>query len=108
MATVLEDYPTEEQRSVGRFFFCGQKDSMQRIFVKKCFQITVGSVCRVKRLTTGSRYSLKDVHKSQVMPDQVRKWMRQQSRDSYTAGLDALVKRWDKCIISPNGGYVEK
>jgi hypothetical protein len=31
MATVLE-YPTEEQVSV--VLFCGQKDSMQRIFIK--------------------------------------------------------------------------
>lgn len=26
-----------------------------------------------------------------------RKWLRQQSRDFYTAGLDTLVKRWDGC-----------
>jgi hypothetical protein len=29
--------------------FCGQKDSMQRIFINKCFLFTMGSVCRVKR-----------------------------------------------------------
>jgi hypothetical protein len=34
--------------------FCGQKDSVQRIFVKKGFLFTVGSVCRVKQFTTGS------------------------------------------------------
>jgi hypothetical protein len=39
MATVLEEYSTEEQRSVVRFY--GQKDSMQRIFIKKCFLFTV-------------------------------------------------------------------
>jgi hypothetical protein len=32
MATVLEEYATEEQSSV--VHFCGQKDSMQRIFIK--------------------------------------------------------------------------
>jgi hypothetical protein len=53
MATVLGDCTTEEQRSVVCFFF-GQKDSMQRIFIKKYFLFTVGSVCRVKRFTTGS------------------------------------------------------
>jgi hypothetical protein len=37
----------------------------------------------------------------------VRKWLRQQSKDVYAAGFDALVKRWDKCI-SVGGGYVEK
>jgi hypothetical protein len=30
----------------------------------------VGMVCRLKRLTTGSRNYLKDVRKSQMMPDQ--------------------------------------
>jgi hypothetical protein len=33
--------------------FCEQKDSMQRIFIKKCFLFTVRSVCCVKRFTTG-------------------------------------------------------
>jgi hypothetical protein len=28
---------------------------MQRIFIKKCFLFTVGSVCRVKRFTTGCK-----------------------------------------------------
>jgi hypothetical protein len=34
-------------------FSCGQKDSIQRIFIEKCFLFTVGSLCRVKRFTTG-------------------------------------------------------
>jgi hypothetical protein len=38
---------------------------------------------------------------------EVRKWLRQQSKDFYAAGFDALVKRWDKCI-NIGGGYVEK
>jgi hypothetical protein len=42
-----------------------------------------------------------------MMPDQVRKWLRQQSKDFYAAGFEALVKRWDKCV-SVRGGYVEK
>jgi histone-lysine N-methyltransferase SETMAR len=37
----------------------------------------------------------------------VRKWLRQQSKDFYAAGFEALVKRWDKCV-SVAGGYVEK
>jgi hypothetical protein len=41
-------------------FFGRQKDSMQRIFIKKCFLFTGGSVCRLKRFTTGWRNSLKD------------------------------------------------
>jgi hypothetical protein len=42
-----------------------------------------------------------------MMPDQVCKWLRQQSKDFHTAGFDALVKRWEKCI-NVGGGYVEK
>jgi hypothetical protein len=94
MATVFEEYTPEEQRSVVRFL-CGQKDSMQRIFIKKSFLFTVASVCRLKLFTTGSRNSLKDVQKSQ-MTDQVeaeaRKWLRQQSKHFYAASFDGLVK----------------
>jgi hypothetical protein len=39
--------------------------------------------------------------------NEVRKWLRQQSKDFYGAGFDELVKRWDKCI-NICGGYVEK
>jgi hypothetical protein len=79
MAAVLESCTTEEQGSIVRFFFCVKKDSMQRIFIKKNFLFAVGSVYCGKWFTTGSRNSLKDVRKSQMMPDQVRKWLRQQS-----------------------------
>jgi hypothetical protein len=105
MATMLEQYTTEEQCPVVRF--CGQKDSMQRIFIKKCFLFTVGSVCCVKRFTTGLRNSLKEVQNSQMMPDQVQNWLRQQPKDFYAVGFDALVKRWDKCI-NAGEGYVKK
>jgi hypothetical protein len=43
----------------------------------------------------------------QMIQEQVRKWLRQQTKDFYAAGFEALVKRWDKCI-SVGGGYVEK
>jgi hypothetical protein len=51
MATVFDEHTTEKQRSVA--FFCGSKDSMQRIFIKKRFLFTVGSVCRVNLSITG-------------------------------------------------------
>jgi hypothetical protein len=79
---------------------------MQRLFIKKFFLFTVGGVCHAKRFTTGSRNSLKDDGKSQVMPDQVRKWLRQQSKGLYAVGFDALVKRRDKYINV--GRHVEK
>jgi hypothetical protein len=38
----------------------------------------------------------------------VQKWLRQQSKDLfYSAGFDALVKRWNKCI-EVGGGHVDK
>jgi hypothetical protein len=37
---------------------------------------------------------------------EVRKWLKEQSKDFYAAGFDALIKRWDKCI-NVGGGYVE-
>jgi hypothetical protein len=88
-------------------FFCGQKDSVQSIFIKKYFLFTVGSVYRVKRFTTESRNSLKHIRKSHKMADEVRKWLRQQSKNFYVPCLDTRVKRWDKCI-NAGGRYVEK
>jgi hypothetical protein len=38
---------------------------------------------------------------------EVRKWLRQQSKDLSAAGFDTLVRRWDKCI-DVGGGYAEK
>jgi histone-lysine N-methyltransferase SETMAR len=38
---------------------------------------------------------------------EVRMWLRQQSKDFFAAGFDALIKRWDRCI-SVGGGHVEK
>jgi hypothetical protein len=71
---------------------------VSKIFMKKSFLFTVGRICHVKRFKTGPRNSLKGVRKSQMMLDQVQKWLRQQSKDFYAAGFDAPVKRWDKCI----------
>jgi hypothetical protein len=105
MTTVFEECTTEKQGSILRF--CGQKDSMQSILIKKCSLVTLGSVCRVKRFATG----LKNVAKLFVYDEEVEKevqiWLRQQSEHFYAAGFDAPVKRWDKCI-NVGGGYVEK
>jgi hypothetical protein len=38
---------------------------------------------------------------------EVRKWLRQQSKNFYAEGVKGLVKRWDECI-NVSGGYVEK
>jgi hypothetical protein len=51
MVTVLEEYSTKDQSSVVRFF-CGQKDSMQRLSIKM-FPVYGGEV------SVASRNSLK-------------------------------------------------
>jgi hypothetical protein len=100
-----EDSTTDEQCSVVRF--CGQKDSMQRKLTKKFFMFTVGSVCRVKRFTTWSRNVANAFTDDEEVETEVRNWLRQQSKDFYGTGFDALVKRRNKCI-NFGGGYVEK
>jgi hypothetical protein len=105
MATVLKECTTGEQHSVVRFLRANRLNAKD--IHKKCFLFTVGSVCHVQRLTIGSRNSLKGVRKSQMLPNQVQNWLRQQPKDFYAAGLDALVKRWDKCI-NIGGGCIKK
>jgi hypothetical protein len=51
----------------------------------KYFLFTVGSVCRIKWFTSGSKNSLKDVRKLQMMPDQAWKWLRQRSKGFHAA-----------------------
>jgi hypothetical protein len=87
MATVLEEYTTEEHSYIVRFF-CGQKDSMQKIFIKKGFLFTVGSVCSVKRFSLGGKHFADD----EEVDTEVRKWLRQQSKYFCVAGFEALVK----------------
>jgi hypothetical protein len=92
MVTVLEECTTEKQLSVVRF--CGQKDPLRRIFIKKYFLFMVGSICRVKGFTTGPKNSLTD----EEVEMEVQKRLRQKSKEFYAAGFEALVKGWDKCI----------
>jgi hypothetical protein len=87
--------------------FLWAKGLNARIFINKCFLFMVGSVCHVKWFATGLINSLKDVQKSQMMPDHVWKWLRQQSKDFCAVGFDTLLKQWDKCI-NVGGGYFEK
>jgi hypothetical protein len=46
METVLEQCAAKELRSV--LLFCGQKDSAQMIFIKKCFLFTMESCLSLK------------------------------------------------------------
>jgi hypothetical protein len=71
--------------------------------IKKCFVFILGSDCRVKHFhLLGKCFA-----DNEEVETEVWRWLRQQSRDFYAAGFDAMVKRWDKCI-NVGGGYVEK
>jgi hypothetical protein len=83
-------------RSVVRF--CEQKDSMQRIFIKKCFLFTMGSVCLVKRFTTGLRNVINILLITKRLKRRCGSGWEQQSKDSHAAGFDALLNRWDMCV----------
>jgi hypothetical protein len=88
MMIMLEEYATAEQCSVVRFF-CRQKGSMQRSFIKKCFLFMLRSVCHVKRFSLGGKCFIHD----EEVEIEVRNWLRQQSKDFYPAGFNALVRR---------------
>jgi hypothetical protein len=58
------------------------------IFINKCFLFTVGNVCRVKRFSLGGKCFAYD----EEVETQMRMWLKQQSKDFYAAGFNALVK----------------
>jgi hypothetical protein len=67
------------------------------MFIKKYFLFTVGRVCPSVRSTKdhlgGNLFA-----DNEEVETEVWKWLRQQSKDFYAVGFDALVKRLDKCI----------
>jgi hypothetical protein len=69
MATVLEDFTTEEQCSVALLLWA--KGLNAKDIHKKKFLFVVGSVCCRKRFTTGSIYFVKDIQELQMMSDQI-------------------------------------
>jgi hypothetical protein len=86
MATVLE-YVLPKS-SVLLCVYCGHKNSTKRIIVKNFFLFTVGIICRVKRFTT----KWQNFDDDEEVKTEVRKWLRQKSKDFYAAGFVALAK----------------
>jgi hypothetical protein len=100
MATVLKECNTEEQKSVV-LFFGGQK-----------IQCKGNVSCLRWGVSCKAIHNWVEKHDKRFADDEgveteMRKLLRQQSKDLNAAGFDTLVKRWDKCI-SVGGGYVEK
>jgi hypothetical protein len=99
---MLEEYTTEKQRSVVRFFLwtkgLNSKDihkEMFPVYGRKCLspKAVHNWAANVSLMTKRLKWrSGSDLNKS---------------NDFYAAGFDALVKRWGKCI-NVCGGYVEK
>jgi hypothetical protein len=105
MGTMLEEYTTEYQSSVVRFFWV--KGLYAKDINKKIFPVYGGKCFSCNAVHNWVKKFSPDFGKSQMMPAQARKWLRQQSKDFYTAGFDAIVKRWDK-YINVIEGYAEK
>jgi hypothetical protein len=57
-----------------------------------------------KRFTTVGVKSFAD---DEEVETEMRKLLKQQSKEFYNVGFDAMVNRWDMCI-NVGGGYVEK
>jgi hypothetical protein len=72
---------------------------------KEMFPVYGGKCLSLRRVDTWVEKHGKYFADDEEVETEVRNWLRQQSKDFYTAGLDALVKRWDKCI-NVGGGYV--
>jgi hypothetical protein len=94
MATVLEDV---QPKNSGFFcVFLWTEGLNAKDIHKEMFPVYGGNYFLLNRFTIGSRNSLNVVRKSQMMPDQVREWLRQQSRDVHAESFEALVKQLDK------------
>jgi hypothetical protein len=71
MATVLEEYTTEELRLVVGFLWAEEHNAKD--LIKKYFLSIVGSVCRVKRFKTGGKCFADD----EKVETEIRMWPRQ-------------------------------
>jgi hypothetical protein len=102
MATVLEEYTTEEQHSLVRFLWA--KGLNAKNIYKEMFSV-YGRKC-LSRKAVHNWVEKFSQGRSKFAPAQVSMWLRQQSNDFYALEFDTLVKRWNKCI-DIGGGYVE-
>jgi hypothetical protein len=105
MATVLEECTTKEQRYVVRFLWARGLNANHSH--KEMFPVYGGKCLSTKAVHKWVEKCGKSFADDEEVETEVRKWLRQQSKNFYAAGFGALVKRWDKCI-NVGGGYVEK
>jgi hypothetical protein len=102
MAPVLEECTTKEQRSVVRLLKAKRLNAKD---IHKEIVYVYGGICLSRKAVHSyGKKCFSDVEEDEA---EVRKWLRQQPKDLYAAGFDALLKRWEKCI-NAGGVYVEK
>jgi hypothetical protein len=105
MATMLEEYTTEEEQS-SVVYFVWAKGLNTKDIHKEMFPVYGGKCLSCKAVHKLIEKRGKRFADDEEVETGVRKWLRQLSEDFYAVSFDALVKRWDKCI-SVGGGYVE-
>jgi hypothetical protein len=106
IATVFEDYTTEEQHSVVRLLCAKGLDAKD--IHKEIFPVYDGKF--LLRKAVHNLVEKFSQGRSKVADDARpgAKWLRQQSNENFcAAGSSALIKQWDNCI-HVGGGYVEK
>jgi hypothetical protein len=104
MATVLWECTTKEQRYVVRFLWARGLNTKD--IHKEMFPLYGGKCMSSKAVHKWVEKHDKRFADDEGFETEVRKWLRQQSKDFYAAGFDAVVKRWVKCI-NVGGGYFE-
>jgi hypothetical protein len=78
--------------------FCGKKDSLQRTFINKYLLFFCEKCLSRKAVHNWVERRGKPFADDEEVETEVRKWLRQLSKELYAACFDAFVKRWDKCI----------
>jgi hypothetical protein len=105
MAAVLENCTTEEQPTVVRSLWANGLNAKD--IHNEMFYVQGGKCLSRKAVHNWVEKFFQGRLGFSINETQVQNWLKQQSKDFYAAGFDALVKRWDKCI-SDGGGYVGK
>jgi hypothetical protein len=95
---ILPEQPRREIRNYSGKFFKFRLTTQTRPLV-----ISICLVRKRNKHTFVGKHSADDGK----VETEMRKWLRQQSKDFYAAGFDALVKRWDKWI-NFGGIYIDK
>jgi hypothetical protein len=80
---------------------------MQKDIHRKMFPVYGGNCLSPKAAYNWVKKFSEELLDVADVETEVREWLREQPKDLYAAGFDALIKQWDKCI-DVGGGYVEK